>query len=110
MKEMKDYLWLLKTDKGDFFITVLGNWTQEEAAKKARAIFETIKVNITAMIPRKRATGPDDAMCTLYEQADAKSGLGFDFLAGKKLWEACGRGVEYEAEHIRLKKEMEEES
>ncbi|KKM17719.1 hypothetical protein LCGC14_1672830, partial [marine sediment metagenome] len=27
--------------------------------------------------------------------------------AGKKLWEVCGRGVEYEAELIRLKKEME---
>jgi len=105
MNDMKDYLWLVKTDKGDFFITVLGNWTQEEAAEKARAVFETIKVNITAMIPRKRVTGPDDAMCTLYEQADAKSGLGFEFLGGKKLWEACGRGVEFEAELIRLKKE-----
>ncbi len=105
MNNMKDYLWLLKTDKGDFFITVLGNWTQEEAAKKARAMFDILKVNITAMIPRKRATGPDDSMCTLYEQKDAKSGLGFDFLAGRNLWAACGRGVEYEAELIRLKKE-----
>lgn len=103
--EMKDYLWLLKTDKGDFFITVFGNWTEEEAAKKARAVFEAINVNITAMIPRKRVTGPDDVMCTLYEQKDAVSGLGFDFLAGKKLWEVCGRGAEYEAELIRLKKQ-----
>ncbi len=107
MSDMKDYLWLLKTDKGDFFISVLGNWTQEEAAKKVQLVFGTIGANITAMIPRKRATGPDDAMCTLYEQEDAKSGLGFDFLAGKKLWEACGRGVEYEAELIRSKKEIE---
>jgi len=105
MNDMKDYLWLLKTDKGDFFITVLGNWTQEEAAKKARLIFDKIGVNIIAMIPRKRATGPDDASCTLYEQEDAASGLGFDFLAGKKLWAACGRGVEFEAELIRQKKE-----
>ena len=101
----KDYLWLLKTDKGDFFITVMGNWTQEEAAKKVTLAFGAIGANITGMIPRKRATGSADAMCTLYEQKDAKSGLGFDFLAGKKLWDACGRGVEYEAELIRSKKE-----
>jgi len=106
MNDMKDYLWLLQTDKGDFFISVFGNWTQEEAAKKARTVFDSIGVNITAMIPRKRATGPDETMCTLYEQKDAKSGLGFDFLAGKRLWEACGRGVEYEAELIRSKKEI----
>ena len=108
MTDWKDYLWLVKTDKGDFFITVLGDWTQEEAAKKVRLVFDGIKVDITAMVPRKRVTGPDDAMCTLYEQEEPKDELGFSFLGGKKLWEACGRGVEYEAELIRLKKEMEE--
>jgi len=104
---MKDYLWLLKTNKGDFFITVMGNWTEEEAAKRARLVFETIKLDITAMIPRKRVTGPDDAMCTLYEQEEPENELGFQFLAGKKLWEVCGRGVEYEAERVRLEKQME---
>jgi len=105
MDEVKDWLWLVKTDKGDFFITVIGNWTQEEAAKKLRLVFEEIKLNITAMIPRKRVTGPDDAMGTIYEQEEPKDILGFNFLAGKRLWEVCGRGVEYEAELIRLKKE-----
>ena len=105
MNDMKDYLWLVKTDKGDFFITVIGNWTQEEAAKKLRLVFEEIKLNITAMIPRKRVTGPDDAMGTIYEQEEPKNERGFEFLAGKKLWESCGRGVEFEAELIRLKKE-----
>ncbi|KKL62911.1 hypothetical protein LCGC14_2180380 [marine sediment metagenome] len=105
MNDMKDYLWLVKTNKGDFFITVFGPWTQEEAAKKLRLVFDSIKLDIIAMIPRKRATGPDDAMGTIYEQEDAKSGLGFEFLGGKKLWAVCGRGVEYEAELIRLKKE-----
>ena len=105
MNDMKDWLWLVKTDKGDFFITVMGNWTQEEAAEKARLVFDNIGVKITAMILRKRATGPDDNMCTLYEQKDAKSGLGFDFLAGRKLWQVCGRGAEYDAELIRSKKE-----
>ena len=102
---MKDYLWLLKTDKGDFFITVLGNWTQEEAAKKVRLAFEVYRLDITAMIPRKRVTGPDDAMGTIYQDEKPENVLGFQFLGGKKLWEVCGRGVEYEAELIRLKKE-----
>ena len=105
MTDMKDYLWLVKTDKGDFFITVLGNWTQEEAAKKVQLVFEMIKLGITAMIPRKRATGPDDAMGTIYQKEKSENGLGFEFLGGKKLWEVCGRGAEYEAELIRLKKE-----
>lgn len=108
MSDMKDYLWLLKTDKGDFFISVCGNWTEEEAAKKVHRVFGTIGVTITSMVPRKRVTGPDDAGCTIYQSEDAKSGLGFDFLAGKKLWEACGRGAEYEAELILSKKEMDE--
>ncbi|MBA7550973.1 hypothetical protein ES705_43504 [subsurface metagenome] len=103
---MKEWLWLVKTNKGDFFITVLGNWTQEEAAKKIRLVFEALKFDITAMIPRKRATGPDDAMGTIYKQ-EPEGELGFEFLAGKKLWEVCGRGAEYEAELIRLKKEVD---
>jgi len=104
MNDMKDYLWLVKTNKGDFFITVIGNWTQEEAAKKVRAVFEVVlKLDIVGMIPRKRATGPDDAMGTIYEQEEPKDTLGFNFLAGKKLWEVCGRGVEYEAQMILLK-------
>ena len=103
--DMKDYLWLIKTNKGDFFITVMGKWTQEEAAKMIRLVFDKIKLDITAMIPRKRATGPNDMMGTIYQQEEPKDGLGFQFLGGKKLWEVCGRGVEYEAEMIRLKKE-----
>jgi len=105
IKDWKDYLWLVKTNKGDFFITVIGNWTQEEAAKKIQLVFEKIKLDITAMIPRKRVTGPDDTMGTIYQQEEPKDELGFEFLGGKKLWEVCGRGVEYEAERIRLKKE-----
>ena len=105
MNDMKDYLWLVKTDKGDFFITVVGHWTEAEAAQKVIKVFNGIKLPVIAMIPRKRAAGDLETGCTLYEQKDAKSGLGFDFLAGKKLWEVCGRGVEYEAEMILLKKE-----
>ncbi|MBA7641612.1 hypothetical protein ES703_49297 [subsurface metagenome] len=103
--EIKDYLWLIKTNKGDFFITVMGKWTQEEAATKLQGVFAALKLDIIAMIPRKRATGPMDAMGTLYQQQDeTKNELGFEFLGGKKLFEVCGRGAEYEAEMIRLKK------
>ena len=109
MKDMKDYLWLLKTNKGDFFITVIGNWTQEEAAKKVRLVFDGIKLDITAMIPRKRATGPDEMTCTIHEQEEPKDEIGFSFLANKRLWNVCGRGAEYEAERIRLEKQMDEE-
>ena len=112
MNDMKDYLWLVKTNKGHFFITVMGNWTQEEAAQKIRLVFDKINLDITAMIPRKRVTGPMDAMGTIYditvgspEQEKPKDELGFSFLAGKKLWDVCGRGAEYEAELIRSKKE-----
>ena len=100
MSDMKDYLWLVKTDKGDFFITVIGHWTQEEAAKKVQMMFEKIKLGITAMIP-------GDAMGTIYQKEKSENGLGFEFLGGKKLWQVCGRGAEYEAERIRLKKEVE---
>lgn len=109
--EMKDWLWLVKTNKGEFFITVIGNWTEEEASKRLRAVFDVqLKLDITAMIPRKRATGSDDVMGTIYQQSifqddEPRNELDFHFLAGKKIWEVCGRGVEYEAELIRVKKE-----
>ena len=100
MHDGEDYLWLIKTNKGDFFISVLGDWTQEEAAKKVREVFDSLQLEIIGMLPRKRASGPDDSMCTIFE--DPKEPLGFSFLAGKKLWQVIGRGVEYEAERIRL--------
>ncbi len=105
MQDRKEYLWLVKTNKGDFFITVIGDWTLEEAAKKLVATFEKIELEMTAMIPRKRAPGLGDAQATIYQREESEDGQGFEFIAGKKLWEACGRGVEFEAETIRLKKE-----
>jgi len=109
MNDMKDYLWLVTTNKGDFFITVIGNWTPEEAAKRIWRVFEEMKLGITAMVPRKRATGPDDEMGTIYQPEEPKDGRDFEFLAGKKLFEVCGRGVEYDAERVRLDKQMGEE-
>ncbi len=105
MNDWKEYLWLVKTSRGDFFIEVLGNWTQEEAARTLRVVFDMIKLDITAMIPRKRASGPDDLKGIIYQQEEPEDLLGFAFLAGKKLWQVCGRGAEYEAELIRLERE-----
>ena len=104
MDEIKDWLWLVKTGKGDFFITVVGHWSQEEAATRVRTVFhELLKLSIIAMFPRKRSTGPDEMQCTIYEQQEEKDELGFHFLAGKKIWEAIGRVAEFEAELIRQK-------
>ena len=106
MKNWKDYLWLVKTNKGDFFFTVLGDWTQEEAEEKVRVAAKHIGVEITEFIPRKRATGSIDMTATIYQELEPKSLLGFALLAGKGLWEACGRGAEYATERARLEKEM----
>jgi len=98
MDEMKDWMWLVKTGKGDFFITVVGKWTQEEAATRVKGVFKVIlKVDIVDMIPRKRSAGPLDIQCTIYEQQEKKDELGFSFFAGRKIWELCGRGDKYEA-------------
>jgi len=64
--EVKDWMWLVKTAKGDFFMTVVGKWTQEEAAKKVQQVFETIKLDIICIIPRKRSTGPEDMRGTIF--------------------------------------------
>ena len=111
MDEMKEWIWLVKTDKGEFLITVVGNWTQEEAAVRLRGVFHVVlKLGIIGMIPRKRVTGPDDMRGTIYEQPEPKDALGFNFLAGKKIWEACGRGPQYEAEMILQEKQHKQRS
>ena len=108
MGEVNDWMWLVKTGKGDFFIKVAGEWTQEEAAQRVKVLFDVIlKLPIIGMIPRKRSTGPDDMQATIYENPEAEDALGFSFLAGKKLWEVCGRGAEYEAQLILLEEQME---
>lgn len=103
--EVKDWLWLIKTNKGDFFMTVVGKWTQGEAARKVRIVFDGLKLDIVGMIPRKRSTGTDDIQGTIYEQPDPKNALGFDFLAGRKFWQLCGRDAEYDAEMVLWEKD-----
>jgi len=101
---MNDYLWLVETNKGNFLITVVGDWTQEEAAKRLWRVFEEMKLGIVGMIPRKLPTGPEDARGTIFQPEEPEPERDFEFLAGKKLWEVCGRSVEYEAELIRWDK------
>lgn len=97
MEDLQEWMWLVKTNKGEFFITVVGNWTQEEAATRVRGVFEIVlKVDIVGMIPRKRSTGPNEIQCTIFEQQEKKDEVGFNFFAGKKVWELCGRGADFE--------------
>jgi len=105
--DVNDYLWLVQTNKGNFFITVVGKWSREEATKKIQWVFAALELDIVAMVPRQRTTGSLDAMGIIYEQEVPEDKLGFSFNAGKKIWEACGRGVEFEAELIRLRAEVE---
>ena len=106
MNNEKDYLWLVKTNRGGFFITVIGNWTPEEAAKRIWLVFEEIKLGIIGMIPRKQPTGPDDERGLICQLEEPKDGRDFEFLAGKKFFEVWGRSTEYEVTRILLDKQM----
>lgn len=107
MDDNKEWLWFVQTNKGDFFFTVVGEWSQEEAAKKLLQVLEHIKLDFTGLIPRKRPSGGMDTCGTIVQQEDADNGLGYMFFAGKDIWRACGRETEFEAEKIRMEKERE---
>jgi len=107
-KNMNSWYWKVGTPQGDFSITVIGNWTQAEASKKLRAMLFDLNLDIISMIPTKRATGPQDARGTIYEQEKPDT-RGFDFLASKKIWEVTGRGIEYQAEMVRMDKQKKDE-
>lgn len=104
VREMEDWMWLVKTNKGDFFMTVVGKWTQEKAASKVITVFNGLKLDIVAMIPRKRGPSSTESTGTILQQNPVKDKQGFDFLAGKKFWDLCGRSAEYEAEMVLLEK------
>ncbi len=110
MTETQEWLWLVKTAKGNFFMTVVGKWTQEEAATRVRGVFHVIlKQSIISMIPRKRATGPIDMTCSIIEQQPRKDTVGFNLYAGKKVWQLCGKIAEYEAQRILVERSIREE-
>ena len=53
VNEEKVWMWLINTNKGEFFMTVAGKWTQEEAANRVQAVFKVmLKLEIVGMIPR----------------------------------------------------------
>lgn len=108
--EVQEWAWLLKTNRGDFFITVCGKWKQEEAASMVWSVFERIRLNfktevsITGMIPRKRSSGPEDRDCTIFQGEESTDPDNYYFFAGRKLWEVCGLAAGYDAEKILTKK------
>jgi hypothetical protein len=108
--EVNDYSWLLKTKVGDLYLSVCGEWTEEQAVLKLMTVMAMTGIVFTAMIPRKRIPGGPDNTGTIMQDEKSNTGLGYQFFAGKKFWEAAGRSGEYEAEMVRLKKEMEKGS
>jgi hypothetical protein len=100
LNETQDWQWLVKTAKGDFHFTIVGPWTQEEAAKKVRQVFELLQLEIIGMIPRKRSTVDIEMMATIVEQLEPKNQLGFEVYAGKGIWRACGKEAEYLAQRV----------
>jgi len=101
--EFNDWMWLVKTEKGDLFITVVGKWDQPAALKKVWEMLGHLKVYPIAMIPRKISSAPDEQHGTIWE--DETELLGFRFLAGKKFWDLAGRTAEFEAERLLLEKQ-----
>ena len=108
MDNFNYYLWLAKTDKGDFFMATSGNWTEAEAAQKVLHVFKQLNLDIISMVPRKRATGPNETTGTIIQELEPASELGYTFLAGRKFWEICGRVAEYDAELVLMDKQMAE--
>jgi len=100
---MNDWYWVITVPRGDFFITILGDLSQEEAAKKVHKVFEMLDMVVIGMIPRKRETGPDTARATI--MIDPKTGKR-TFMAASGIWQLAGRGVEYEAKLEALKEKQ----
>lgn len=106
------YLWLVQTDKGEFFMAASGHWAEAEAAQKVLQVFKShLLLDVIGMLPRKRITpGTDESAGTIIQTDDlVNHPLGYYILAGKKIWEACGRSVEFEAEQILFNKQIEKE-
>jgi hypothetical protein len=94
--EVQDHAWEVRTDKGDFYISVVGRWTEAEALEKLQTVLQGIKLKVNEQVKRRRPSGPEDNRCTIVENPDAKSGLGYEFMAGKALWYAMDMGGLYE--------------
>lgn len=105
---MNEYIWLVKSSKGDFLISVVGNWTQEEAEEKLRTVLAGLGIDITKLITRKRATGDPESGATIVQDLEPQTEVGFSLYAGRKLWVAAGKGSEFDAELTRTDKEMKD--
>ena len=93
----KHYIWYTETDKGNFFFTVMGEWTQEEAEEKMRFATSNVGLKILKITPRERAPSNIIMHATILQDTETKSEYGFQLLAGEGIWRALGRLVEYHA-------------
>lgn len=105
---MTDYLWLVKTPKGNYFVSVVGNWTEEEAAKLLHKMFSLLPLTILEMVKRKLATGDLSMGVTIVQNPKDKSDI--SFLAGQGLHEAMGLTALYEAQSFLWKRVSESKS
>lgn len=100
------WYWLVQTPKGDFFMSVVGGWTQEEAALKVWKTFDQFNLTIIGLVQRKRVPFAGDSTGSIYQ--DKTQAEGEFFLAGKKFWEISGRGTEYAAQMVALDHQIKE--
>lgn len=107
MEEIKEWVWLVQTTKGDFCFTVTGELDKAEAAKQLLSVLTEIHLDLIGLVQRKRESGTDDIMGHIVQVEESESERGFMFFAGKSIWQACGMEAQYEAEMIRMEKARE---
>lgn len=110
MNEFKNYTWLVKTDKGEFFMSVSGEWTEAEAALRVMQVFRKMNLEITGMDKKSGVPEEDNerAGAIIQELWPQTSELGYKLFAGRKYWELCGRIAEFDAEMVLSKVKFEE--
>lgn len=105
--ELDFFLFRVFTDKGRFHLWVeAADW--ESAEGLARPLFEVmLGLKVTELRHAKYETGDSDetSSLTVARPGDLNTDppwRGMRLYAGKKIWQHVGRGVEYEAEVIRI--------
>lgn len=94
---VRDLVWKVPTDKGDFWFTVHANFPQTEALAYVVAVCAQAKLMVAGLIPMKRAQAEPEYSVLLNQRG---TGRVYEIIAGKKLWHAMGRVAEFEALHI----------
>lgn len=89
---MKWFVYLVETEKGTFICSVEALSQVDAFRSMSRFFDETLRLPLIGAKRRKLVTGEAGASVTL-----ARNGRELNCYAGKQLWEAVGRSVEYQA-------------